>query len=100
MSLQSDTRGQGLIQVLLLLVVSFVGIWIFFIIAGAFFEPLADIIHGFDQMEEQGYTNALEMLMTTLTVWAPTLFGLGMIALVIIYAVFREQFQGTRRPGP
>ena len=91
-------RGQGVINVMIFLVVSILALWVLFIVLSGFLEPLYSFVDGFDQVHDEGYGTALDRLWTMLAVWAPTVFGVGVVVLGIIFAVWREQFQARRQP--
>lgn len=89
----SRDRGQGLINVFLWFLIMLFALWIFVLILTRVLEPLRSVVLEFDV---GGYETALGLFWPILA-WAPTLLGVGAILLLILYAVWREQFRGARR---
>ena len=92
-----DERGQGIIRVLLGFLGAMFALWILTIVVGAVLEPLYVLAAEDAAVESQGFGDAIEYAWIVMANWAPLLFGVGMIVLTILYAVFRERFAGQRR---
>lgn len=101
MSFSGDDRAMGIIRVLVLFAASMFSLWILVLVIGGVLEPIYEIVLDDDAVQEWGATTAVELAWPIMSQWAPLLFAVGMICLVIIYSVFREQFSGPARgPGP
>jgi hypothetical protein len=93
-------RGQGLIQVFLWFLALGFSLWLFILLAGHVLEPIREFVMARDAVSNMGYDSGLELLWPILTIYAPLFAAVGGFVLIIIYAVFREQFQSRRAPRP
>lgn len=83
----------GLLQVLVFLVATLLGLWILTLLYGALLQPIADLALSMDAVQQSGNDTLIERVMAIVP-YAGLALGIGTIVLVIVYAVFREQFVG------
>lgn len=95
-----DERGMGLIRVIIWFLTVLFSLWIFSLLLGRVLEPIRKIALSFDAVSSMGYDSGVNLLWPIVSKWAPLLLAVGAILLIIIYAVFQEQFRGARRPHP
>lgn len=93
-----DRASVGIIRVLVLLVAVGFVLWLFAIVGPATIEPLHDYAANDSAINNstERSTNVDRYQSMTLE-YAPLLLLVGITAMVIIYAVFRERFTGPRR---
>lgn len=98
--MMDDKRSMGLIHVIVWFLGVLFSLWIFVLVLGQFLEPLREIALNSDAVQSEGYDSIIAIVWPILSMWSGLLLAVGAICLMIIYAVFREQFRGTRRPYP
>lgn len=90
------SRAQSPIRVVLWFIATLVTIWVATLIFGYFLEPLADIAGNMQAVQNSAYSGHIDIYLTA-TMWGFILLGVGAMALIVIFAVWREGFLGQRR---
>ena len=99
MTMTMNTRGQTLWWTMVWFVGILVGLWIFVLLFGELIEPLHSFATDLDAVEGTSYESAADLLLQTMSV-AGLLLGVGAVALIIVFAVWKEGFLGQRRRRP
>lgn len=74
----------------------FAAIMVFTLVAGPIFEPIADIVLGYDVVQQQGYDSTILSTQAVLLRWGPLLILGGILLAGVRWALRREQFTGRR----
>jgi hypothetical protein len=88
-----------LLRVFGLLLFTFVALWVFALVAPAVIGPIAEFALNDPAVQSEGHAGDVSNIRNVTVTDAPTLWGAGIVILVIVFAVFREQIisRGGRR---